>query len=100
MLAWVLLVCQVRINSFKMEDWFRNYLNDCKVNLRLTLIDSRHVGFLKSDETYAMISNIGSRSRFNFYMLYPKIVKIKKLKFCLSLIWNLKVGSILDWSNI
>ena len=72
--------CQVRINSFKKEDWFRNYLNDCKVNLRLTPIDSRHVGFLKSDETYAMISNIESRSRFNFYMLYPKVVKIKKLK--------------------
>ena len=70
--------CQVRINSFKKKDWFRNYLNDCKVNLRLTPINSRHVGFLKSDETYAMISNIESGSRFN--MLYPKMVKIKKLK--------------------
>ena len=80
MLAWVLLVYQVRINSFKKEDWFRNYLNDCKVNLRLTSINSRHVGFLKSDVTYIMISNIGIRSRFNFYMLCPKVVKIKKLK--------------------
>ena len=80
MLAWVLLVCQVRINSFKKKDWFRNYLDDCKVNLRLTPIDSRHVGFLKSDETYTIISNIGSRSRFNFYMLCPKVVKMKKLK--------------------
>ena len=51
---------------FKKKDWFENYLNDCKVNLRLTLINSRHIGFLKSDETYTMISNIGSRSRFNF----------------------------------
>ena len=88
-MACVLLVCQVRINFFKKEDWFKNYLNNCKVNLRLTLIDSRHVGFLKSDETYAMISNIRSGSRFNFYMLYPKVVKIKKLKkkkFALSLI--------------
>ena len=80
MLAWILLVCQVRINSFEKEDWFRNYLNDCKINLRLTLINSRHVGFLKSDETYTMISNIRSRSRFNFYMLCPKVVKMKKLK--------------------
>ena len=79
-MAGVLLVCQVRINSFKKKDWFRNYLNDCKVNLRLTPIDFRYVGFLKSDETYTIISNIGSRSRFNFYMLYPKVVKIKKLK--------------------
>ena len=83
MLAWVLLVCQVRINSLKKKDWFRNHLNNCKVNLRLTLIDSRHVGFLKSDETYAMISNIGSGLRFNFYILYLKIVKIKKLKVLL-----------------
>ena len=74
--------CQVRINSFKKKDWFKNYLNDCKINLRLTLINSRHVRFLKS-ETYAMISNIGSESRFNFYMLYPKVVKIKKLKILL-----------------
>ena len=80
MLAWVLLVCQVRINSFKKEDWFKNYLNDCKVNLRLTPIDSRYVGFLKSDETYTIILNIRSKSRFNFYMLCPKVVKIKKLK--------------------
>ena len=79
--------CQVRINSLKKEYWFRNYLNDCKVNLRLTPINSRHVRFLKSDETYTIISNIGSRSRFNFYMLCPKVVKMKKLKiFVLSLI--------------
>ena len=80
MLAWIILVCQVRINFFKKEDWFRNYLNDCKVNLRLTPIDFRYVGFLKSDETYTIILNIESGSRFNFYMLYTKVVKIKKLK--------------------
>ena len=68
------------VNFFAKKCWFGSCLNDCKVNLRLTPIDSRYVGFLKSDETYAMISNIGSGSRFNFYILYPKVVKIKKLK--------------------
>ena len=78
MLAWVLLVCQVRINSFKKKDWFRNYLNDCKVNLRLTPSNSRYVGFMKSDEAYIMISNIRSGSRFNFDVLWPRSNKDKE----------------------
>ena len=65
MLAWVLLVCRVGVNSFKKKNWFENYPNDCKINLRLTPINSRHVGFLRSDQAYAMISNIRNGSRFN-----------------------------------
>ena len=45
----------------------------------LTQIDSRYVGFLKSDETYAMISNIESGSRFNFDVLCPRSNKDKEI---------------------
>ena len=70
--------CQVGINSFEKEDWFRNYLNDCKVNLRVTPINSWHVGFLRSDEAYAINLNMKSGSRFNFDMLCPRDNKDKE----------------------
>ena len=44
----------------------------------LTQIDSRHVGFLRSDKVYTIISNIGSGSRFNFDVLCPRSNKDKE----------------------
>ena len=48
------------VNLFAKKGWFRSCLNDCKVNQRLTQINSRHIRFLKSGETYVISSNIES----------------------------------------
>ena len=51
---------------FAKKGWFESCLNDCKVNRRLTQINSRHIGFLRSGEAYVISSSIEGGWRFNF----------------------------------
>ena len=46
------------VNFFAKKGWLESCLNDCKVNQRLTHINSRHIRFLKSGEAYVISSNI------------------------------------------
>ena len=89
------------VNFFAKKSWFGSCLNDCKVNRRLTQINSRHIGFLRSGEAYVISSNIEGGWRFNFDVPCLRDSNNKKiLNFTLNCIWNLKVGSIFDWFNI
>ena len=66
------------VNFFAKKGWFGSCLNDCRINRRLTQINSRHIGFLRSDEAYAINSNMKSGSKFNFDVLCPKSSKDKE----------------------
>ena len=55
------------------------YLNDSKVNWRLTQINSRDIGFLESGKAYVISSNIEGGWRFNFDMLCLRDSNNKKI---------------------
>ena len=64
---------------FVKKGWFRSCLNDCKVNQRLTQINSRHIKILRSGEAYVISLNIEGGWRFNFDVLNLRDSNDKKI---------------------